>query len=318
MPILIHNFSILLIYSNVVQLILSILLLRSDQIDVLKVSIIGTILSNLLLATGLSFLLGSRNGPHQYFTLDLARMICQLLLLSVQTLTITTFFYGHIAESTYSQSAIQNKVLPLSRGISVLVLILYALWLVYSSRPTLYERYQGLSQDRPTQSETIDGRAVGFSQPTDTMDPDAQTRRTNDDNQGNETCLFSTSGSVIIMILSITLLAFNTLYTTDSIQGLLLRRHVSQTFLSLIILPLLSVDPMSISMAMKDRMDMSILLTVERCMQTSLLIAPLTVIIGSCMGSRRMDLHFDSFSLVALFLSVILVIHVMQGGKSNW
>lgn len=299
-------------------MILSILLLKSDQIDVLKSSIIGSILSNLLLATGLSFLLGSLNGPHQYFTLGLARMICQLLLLSVQTLTITTFFYGNIAESNHPSSDVQNRVLPLSRGISVLVLVLYALWLVYSSRPTLYERFPGLYQHHPTQSATIDGRAVGISQSTDTMDSAAPTRRTNDDKQGNETCLFSISGAAIILILSITLLAFNTQFTTDSIQGLLLRRHVSQTFLSLIILPLLSVDPMSLSMAMQDKMDMSILLTVERCMQTSLLIAPLTVIIGAGMGSRRMDLHFDSFSLVVLFLSVILVIHVMQGGKSNW
>lgn len=245
-------------------------------------------------------------------------MICQLLLLSVQTLTITTFFYGNIAESNHPSSDVQNRVLPLSRGISVLVLVLYALWLVYSSRPTLYERFPGLYQHHPTQSATIDGRAVGISQSTDTMDSAAPTRRTNDDKQGNETCLFSISGAAIILILSITLLAFNTQFTTDSIQGLLLRRHVSQTFLSLIILPLLSVDPMSLSMAMQDKMDMSILLTVERCMQTSLLIAPLTVIIGAGMGSRRMDLHFDSFSLVVLFLSVILVIHVMQGGKSNW
>ncbi|KAH7405696.1 hypothetical protein DE146DRAFT_420800 [Phaeosphaeria sp. MPI-PUGE-AT-0046c] len=305
-------------FGNVVQLILSILLLKLDQITVLKLSIIGTILSNLLLATGLSFLLGGRTRRDQYFSVGLARMICQLLLLSLLTLTITFTLRNSIASTRFSPSLGEKTVLALSRGISVLVLILYALWLVYSSHPTLVKWFPGWSKNTPGQSETADRRVVETRRPIENTGRDFQARRTNGDGKGIETPLFSASGAVVVMIVSITLLAFNTQFTTDSIQGLLLRRHVSQTFLSLIILPLLSVDPMAISMATKDKMDMSILLTVERCMQTSLLLAPLTVIIGSGIGSRSMNLDFDPFSLTTLFLSVILVTHVMQGGRSNW
>lgn len=298
-------------------MILSILLLKSDQIEVLKLSIIGTILSNLLLASGLSFLLGGRNRVDQYFNFDLARMICQLLLLSVLTLTITSTLRASIDSSAWTPTLgakTAKTISALSRGISVLVLILYALWLVYSSHPTLYKRFPGLFREPTAQPGIADRQAVNTTQSVEDTGPSLHSI----DEQGNETCLFSASGAVIIMIVSITLLAFNTQFTTDSIQGLLLRRKVSQTFLSLIVLPLLSVDPMAISMAMKDKMDMSILLTVERCMQTSLLLAPLTVIIGSGIGSKSMDLDFDTFSLTVLFLSIILVTHVMQGGRSNW
>ena len=57
-------------------------------------------------------------------------------------------------------------------------------------------------------------------------------------------------------------------------------QHITQTFVGFMILPLLSMDLSSIVTAMKDKMDLCIALTLERCMQTSLFVVPLIVIVA--------------------------------------
>jgi Ca2+:H+ antiporter len=113
------------------------------------------------------------------------------------------------------------------------------------------------------------------------------------------------------------LVAFNTQFATDSIQGLLQRRKVSQRLLSLMILPLLSTHPMAINMAMQDKMNMSISLALERSMQTCLLLVPLAVPVAWCMGVDDMNLEFDGFSVATLFTSIVIVTYVVQEKKSN-
>lgn len=124
----------------------------------------------------------------------------------------------------------------------------------------------------------------------------------------------SLTSAILTVIISVVLVAFNTQIATDSIQALLQRRKVSQTFLSLVILPLLSIDPMAINMAIKDKMDMSIALTLEICIQMCLL---LIVLLAWCMGVDGMDPQFDGFTIATLVASIIIVAYVVQDGKSN-
>jgi Ca2+:H+ antiporter len=87
--------------SNAVQLILSVLLLKSRQINVLKYSLIGAILSNLLLTTGLSFFFGGCKYQEQFFNLALAQMISMFLLLAVSSLTIPSA--SHLLTNTNAE-----------------------------------------------------------------------------------------------------------------------------------------------------------------------------------------------------------------------
>ena len=93
---------------------------------------------------------------------------------------------------------------------------------------------------------------------------------------------------------------------------------LSQIFLGLIILPLLSVDPMSLKLAINDKMDFSIALTLEICMQTALMVVPLVIILAWCMGIDGMTLDFDAFTVIATFAAIIIVTYVVQEGRSNW
>ena len=89
-------------------------------------------------------------------------------------------------------------------------------------------------------------------------------------------------------------------------------KDLTQTFVGFVILPLLSNDPTSIANAVKDKMDFCIALTLERCMQTALLLVPLVVIVAWGMGVEEMTLEFDGFSVAATFVSIIIVTYVVQ------
>jgi Ca2+:H+ antiporter len=299
------------------------LLLKSRQVSVLKLSLLGTILSNLLLTTGLSFLLGGLQRMEQYFSVSLAQMISMLLLLAVASLIIPST--AHLMTDTTTEG-----ILAQSRGISVVILASYVLWLIFTlsthralfDEPTMKakERTHRTLEDASRGIAAIgagtaaaSGGGVNIKQLFNTEAHDET-----DDEDDFESPSLSLSGAIVALVTSVVLVAFNTQFATDSIQGLLQRRKVSQTFLSLIILPLLSTDPMAVNMAMQDRMNMSISLALERCMQTCLLLVPLTVLLAWCMGVDDMNLEFDGFSVATLFASIIIVTYVVQEGKSNW
>lgn len=78
------------------------------------------------------------------------------------------------------------------------------------------------------------------------------------------------------LILFTTLPAFNMQIATDSVQGIMAEHNVSITFMGIMVSPILSNDPMTIDSKVKDKMVRSIVLTLERCMQSALMIVSLT------------------------------------------
>ena len=125
--------------------------------------------------------------------------------------------------------------------------------------------------------------------------------------------------AISILTLFTVLIGFNAEFATSSIQSMMRQADsLTQTFVGFVVLPLLSNDPTSIVNAVKDKMDLCIALTLERCMQTALLVVPLIIIIAWGMDVEEMTLEFDGFSVAATFVSIIIVTYVIQDGKSNW
>ncbi|KAF2472136.1 uncharacterized protein BDR25DRAFT_284625 [Lindgomyces ingoldianus] len=312
-------------FGNAIQLITSILLLKTRQIDVLKSSLLGSILSNLLLTTGLSFFLGGLNRIQQYFNVTLALTVGMLLLLAVLSLLIPT------ASKLMNDNITTDDIAAQSRGTSFVLLFSYALWLVFQLRThneVFNEPSQKVPKKKPTKVEEGQvirglaqmGGATAASSGGGIHGARLVRTRAEEEEEPDEVEVPSLSllGAIFTLTISVVLIAFNTQFATDSIQGLLQHRHISQTFLGLVILPLLSIDPTSIAVAIKDKMDISIALTLERCMQTALMIVPLIVLLAWCMGIADMNLQFDGFSIAALFASILIVTYMVQEGKSNW
>ena len=65
-------------------------------------------------------------------------------------------------------------------------------------------------------------------------------------------------------------------------------------------------------------MDLSIAVSVGSSLQIALLVIPLIVILGWALGIDEMNLYFDGFQVMILFVSVLLVNYLIQDGKSNY
>jgi Ca2+:H+ antiporter len=116
-------------FRNVVQLVTSILLLKTRQIDILKTSLIGGILSGVLLITGSSYVAGGLfcHRREQYFNQTVAQTIVNFLALSVASLIMPTA--SHIFTSSTAE-----KIAAQSRGTSIVLLVAYAFYLYMQLR----------------------------------------------------------------------------------------------------------------------------------------------------------------------------------------
>ena len=106
------------------QLISSILLLRSRQITVLKTSLLGSIISNLLLMLGLCMFFGGINRVEQHYNLRVAQTISMMLLLATLSLVIPT-------ASHLMANVTQHDIVVQSRGTSVVIIFSYGLYLFF-------------------------------------------------------------------------------------------------------------------------------------------------------------------------------------------
>ena len=138
-----------------------------------------------------------------------------------------------------------------------------------------------------------------------------QRRMTLDDDDDIEEPVLNICIAAITVVVSTTFIAFNTQLTTDSIQTVLDVAGFLPVFIGAALLPILSCDFSSVTVAINDKLDLSIALTPGRRMQTSLMVVPLIVLLAWAMGIP-LTLEYDHFRVVALFASIIFVTHVVQ------
>lgn len=287
--------------------------------------------------TGLSFFIGGVGCLEQYFDATLAQTIGMLLLLACLSLVIPTAAHNF---ANTSPEGIASQ----SRGTAIVIMISYVLWLLFqlkwnrelfenSEKKGRKERNltekQRMKRDakkevkrqlkRAWDAKTKKPSVSSSSASMAPIDENAVASDTSDGfSDGEPDATLSYATSITMLVVSTALIALNTEFATRTIEGLLTEAGLSETFVGLIIMPLLSIDPMCISVAKLDNVDLSISLTLERCMQTALMVVPLIVLLAWWMGISEMNMQFDTFPILALFASIIIVTYVVQEGKSNW
>jgi Ca2+:H+ antiporter len=271
------------------------------------------ILQPLLVMTGLAFLIGGFGRAEQHFNARVAQTIGMLLLLAVLSLTIPT------VSQIWAHSS-QEGIMIQSRGTAIVIMISYILWLLFQLKTNraLFDQVGQKLEKKPGEGEgdvirgivkaSEVGAAVGM--------PGVSGEEYDDDEEPAPRLGFITA--VLVVLISTAILAFNTQLATDSIQSLMAEHGISNAFMGIVILPILNFEPEPLINARRDKMDMSLSLTLEHCMQSALMVVPLIILIAWGMGIDNMTLDFDGFSVAALFASVIIVTYVVQEGKSNW
>jgi Ca2+:H+ antiporter len=293
-----------------VELIVSIIALTKGDVLIVKTSLIGSILSNLLLVTGMCFFLGGFERPEQFFNETAAGTAASLLAAAVSCFIIPTAF--NLAASTDKSS-----IPPISRGMAIILLVVYGCYLLFQLK-THANAYN--QESRKVRRQPWCRLFTKFNEdhaPASISDIERQPVINNDLHEPElHICV-----AIIILVASTAVVGLCSEFMVGSIESFTATTNVSAKFIGLILLPIVgnAVEHMTaVKVACKDRMDLAISVAVGSSMQIALLVIPFVTVVGWAMGNDDMTLSFDIFQIVILFVSVWVVNYLISDGKSNW
>jgi len=126
--------------------------------------------------------------------------------------------------------------------------------------------------------------------------------------------------AAILLAISTVVTSFATDYLIDAIKGTVETWNVSKEFVGIIMLPIIgnaAEHYTAITVALRNKMDLSLGVAAGSSCQMALLVTPFTVLVGWAYDTE-MTLNFHAFQLTVLLLSVFLVTTILNDGRSNW
>ena len=274
------------VFGNFAEFIIALSALRLGLIDVVKASITGAILSDLLLVTGVAMLVGGLKYSEQSFQETMVRTNGAAMTLAVMAMALPA--------SLISTSGIDDPIAihGLSMTVAVILIAIYFLTLIFSLA---------------THSHLFDPQHL---QKDETESESSQEEGTN----------INLLPWIIQLILCTALLAYQSESFVHFLEPATEQLGFSALFTGIIIIPIIggfSEYVPAVKGALKDQMDLPISLAMGSSLLVALLIAPALIIIGSLIG-QPMDLDFTAFEVIALIFSVLIVNLVNMDAKSNW
>ncbi|ESQ29895.1 hypothetical protein EUTSA_v10011487mg [Eutrema salsugineum] len=276
-------------FGNVTELIISIFALKNGMIRVVQLTLLGSILSNMLLVLGCAFFCGGLvfSRKEQVFDKGNAVVNSGLLLMAVMGL-----LFPAVLHYTHSEVHAGSSELALSRFSSCIMLVAYAAYLFFQlkSQPS---SYTPLTEDMNQSEETSD----------DDEDPE-----------------ISKWEAIIWLSILTAWVSLLSGYLVDAIEGASVSWKIPISFISVILLPIVgnaAEHAGAIMFAMKDKLDLSLGVAIGSSIQISMFAVPFCVVIGWMMG-EQMDLNFQLFETATLFITVIVVAFFLQEGTSNY
>jgi Ca2+:H+ antiporter len=269
-------------FGNAPEIIIGIFALRQGLVDVVKSSLVGSIVANVLFSLGLSMFFGGiRRGP-QKFDRQVAGTNAALLTLAASGLIIPAAFH-HTSD---------NSGQGISNAIAIILFSVYACSILYT-----------LATHR---------QALGISAVEDKFPAMAE--------QIDKTSAWSRLTCIGILAIVTTGLAGMSEILTGAIEPTAESLGLTQIFSGVILLAIIgnvAETFNAIAFARKDKMDLTLGVTVGASIQVALVVAPVLVFFGYIQG-QPVDLVFGRFEIIALGISIIITKQVIDDGECNW
>lgn len=274
---------------NAVELIVAIFALIKCELRVVQSSLIGSILSNLLLVLGMCFFAGGTRFSEQGFSLGAAQMNASMLnVAAVAVLLPTMFFWANRATSPDTTvealeditSKASQATLKLSHGLAVLMLILYLGYLTYQLRSHAYV-YEDVNNPEVVPSLKYGERRKSAS--TTSLDAPVLERAAALDEAAlagathEETPSLSLVACCILLAVITVLVALTSEYLVDSIDGVATKSGLGKEFIGLILLPIVgnaAEHATAVTVSVKDKLTLSIGVAVGSSIQIGLFVIP--------------------------------------------
>ena len=271
---------------------------------------LGSILSNTLLVLGCCFIAGGINRLEQTFNTTVASTMSSLMAVASASLIIPATLYAVMSRQKDGQKEREDKIMVLSRGTAIILLILYVLYLIFQLK-THNKYFDG----EPAKDEEQGGQGQQQSQGSygtngnDPLPEGQQQQQQQTQSHEEEPQILSPPGAATWLVLVTVLVAVCAEYLVDSIDSIVASTGISKTFIGLILLPIVgnaAEHVTAVVVSYKNKMDLAIGVSIGSSMQIALLVTPFLVILGWIIG-QPMSLRFETFETVVFFLSVLVV-----------
>ena len=268
-------------FGNAAELIIALAALRAGLHDVVKASIIGSIVGNILLVLGAAMLAGGLRRPEQHFNPAGARSQATMLTLAAIALILPAAF-----QAAYGGTA-ATGLGKLSVSISILLLLVYFLYLVFTlvTHSSLFAGSYTPGDEKAHESPWPVGRAV-----------------------------FALAGATVGI-------AWMSEILVGAIEPTAHEFGLSNVFVGVFVVAILgnaAEHATAISAALKDRMDLSLSIAIGSSVQVALFVAPVLVLTSLFLGPAPMDMAFPSGLVLVVLLSVLITGQVAGDGRSDW
>ncbi|MBF2029790.1 MAG: calcium/proton exchanger [Oscillatoriales cyanobacterium C42_A2020_001] len=282
-------------FGNATELIIALVALNAGLVEVVKASLTGSIIGNLLLVMGLSMFLGGLRYKEQEFQPIVARVNASSMNLAVIALLLPTAV-------EFSSNGLQASIMQVfSVAVAFVLIGVYLLTLLFSMRTHTYLYDAGIAETE-SELELADANLAG-----DNLEGDVV----------HKPNLWLWTG---VLLVSTLLVAYESELLVETLEEATAQLGLTALFTGVILLPIVgnaAEHATAVTVAMKNKMDLAVSVAVGSSLQIALFVAPVLVISGWVLG-KPMDLNFNPFELVAVAVAVLITNSISSDGRSNW
>jgi Ca2+:H+ antiporter len=274
-------------FGNAAELIIALVALHRGLHDVVKASLTGSIIGNVLLVLGVAMVAGGFRRERQVFDRAAAAASSALLLLAAIALVVPAAFHI-VSESRVAHDALtqEREVLlehRLSLDIAFVLFVAYLLSLLFTLR-THKHLYTGGAASH--EKEAVDvGRAV------------------------------------LTLLGATALVAWMSEILVGAVEDTAHALGLTEVFVGVIVVAIVgnaAEHSTAVMVATKNQMDLALNIAIGSSIQIALFVAPVLVFASYAIGTGPMDLRFTIFEVLAVLAAVVTVNFVSQDGECNW
>jgi Ca2+:H+ antiporter len=269
-------------FGNAAELIIALMALRKGLFDVVKASLTGSIIGNVLLVLGLSMLLGGLKYPRQIFNRTAAMMGSTMMGLSAIAMLMPAVFHIIVR----GKANVQEQDLRLE--IAVVLIVTYVLSLLFTLRTHSHLYTGGI--DKKDEQEAIGTHG------------------------------WSKSRSIGTLLAATALVAVMSEFLVGAVEEASKELGLTEVFVGVIVVAIIgnaAEHSTAVLVSLKNKMDLALNIAIGSSMQVALFVAPVLVLASYLFG-RPMNLLFTPLEVVAVGVSVAIVTLIAQDGESNW
>jgi len=269
-------------FGNAPELIIAVVALKAGLFDMVRASLIGAILANLLLALGVAFFLGGVRYHNQEYNSGATRLYSTMMLIAVISLVVPSAF-----SRFFSSEATMRQEQLLNLGMAFVLLIAYGLYLLFMLK---------------THPESFS--AVGSQE--------------DHHDEGQQWGLPRAVGSLVVASV---LAAWMSEILVGAAEGTGKALGMSQTFIGIVFLAIVggaAESGSAIAMARKNKLDLTVGIALGSSIQIALFVAPALVLLSYAVAPQPLELSFGRAELGSMFLAVLIGAMVSGDGRSNW